>query len=98
MNKEERFILVRVFEDNSIMTIIGSFDKICNDIEYELTKIENNDKRFFQVKNMVVYDRKESTSDMDLNCNYTIYDETIKKYPRINYSEFVDSYYGAEDL
>ena len=98
MNKEERFILVRVFEDNSVITILGSFDEICNDIEYELSKIETNDKRFYKVKNMVVYDRKESDSGMNLNCNYVIYDETIKEYPRIAYSEFIDSYYGDDSL
>lgn len=96
MNNDERFILVRVYEDYSVKTIVGNFDDICNEIEYELNKIENN--QIYQVKNIVVYDRKFSDSGAELNCNYVIYDETIKKYPRVSYSEFIDSYYGDNDL
>lgn len=31
MNKEERFILVETFKDDSIKTIIGSFNEICKE-------------------------------------------------------------------
>ena len=55
MNKEERFILVETFKDDSIKPIIGSFNEICNEIEYQNKKADNDD---FKTKKIVVYDRK----------------------------------------
>lgn len=88
MNKEERFILVMVYLDDSIKTIIGSFDEICNEIEYHLNKAENDE---FRLKNAIVYDRKESDSGLKLNCWQEVGD-------RILYSQFIDSYYLDENL
>ena len=42
MNKEERFILVETFKDDSIKTIIGSFNEICNEIEYQNKKADSD--------------------------------------------------------
>ena len=87
MNKEERFILVETFKDDSIKTIIGSFNEICNEIEYQNKKADNDD---FKTKKIVVYDRKYSDETM-LDCYYEVSN-------RLLYSQFIDSYFGDESL
>lgn len=88
MNKDNRFILVAIYNDESVKTIISNFDKICNEIEYELRKAEDDE---FKAKKVIVYDRKYSDDDMKLNCYYEVEN-------RILYSQFIDSYFGEEDL
>lgn len=88
MNKDNRFILVAIYNDDSVKTIISNFDEICNEIEYELRKEENDE---FKAKKVIVYDRKYSDDDMKLNCYYEVEN-------RILYSQFIDSYFGEEDL
>ena len=88
MNKDNRFILVAIYNDESVKTIISNFDEICNEIEYELRKAED-DK--FKAKKVIVYDRKYSDDDMKLNCYYEVENRTL-------YSQFIDSYFGEEDL
>lgn len=84
---EDRFILVETFKDNSIKTIIADFNTICNEIEYQLDKIEKNSNDYFGITNAVVYDRQYSSSDLDLNCYYEVYN-------RVLYSQFIDSYFA----
>lgn len=88
MNKKDRFVLVAIYKDDSIKTIISNFDEICNEIEYELKKTENDE---FKAKKIIVYDRKYSNNDMNLNCYYEVEN-------RILYSQFIDSYFEEEDL
>ena len=88
MNKDNRFILVAIYNDESVKTIISNFDEICNEIEYELRKTEDDE---FKAKKVIVYDRKYSDDDMKLNCYYEVEN-------RILYSQFIDSYFGEEDL
>ena len=88
MNKDNRFILVAIYNDESVKTIISNFDEICNEIEYELRKAEDDE---FKAKQVIVYDRKYSDDDMKLNCYYEVEN-------RILYSQFIDSYFGEEDL
>ena len=88
MNKDNRFILVAIYNDDSVKTIISNFNAVCNEIEYELRKEENDE---FKAKKVIVYDRKYSDDDMKLNCYYEVEN-------RILYSQFIDSYFGEEDL
>lgn len=88
MQKNDRFILVETFNDDSIKTIIGDFNAICEEIEYQNTKEEND---YFKTKNIVVYDRKYSDSGLELNCYYEVGNDIL-------YSQFIDSYYGDEEL
>ena len=88
MNKEERFILVETFKDDSIKPIIGSFNEICNEIEYQNKKADNDD---FKTKKIVVYDRKYSDSGLKLNCWQEVGDDIL-------YSQFIDSYFGDDEL
>ena len=92
MKAEERFILVKVFINDEIKTIVGKFNDICDEIENQhklniMFYVENNSK----TKKMVVYDRKYSTSDKELDCWEEVTDATL-------YSQFLDSYYGDEEL
>lgn len=91
MNKKERFIYVGIYKDNTIKTFIGDFDSICEELEYQIDKIENKSYDIFDIQKMVVYDRQCSDSDMELNCYEEITD-------RIEYSQFIDKYYGDENL
>lgn len=88
MEKKDRFILVETYNDDSFKTIIGSFDEICKEIEYQNAKEEND---YFKTKNIVVYDRKYSDSGLELNCYYEVGNNIL-------YSQFIDSYYGDEEL
>lgn len=88
MNKENRFILVETFKDDSIKTIIGSFNEICNEIEYQNKKADSDD---FKTKKIVVYDRKYSDSGLELNCWQEVGDDIL-------YSQFIDSYFGDDEL
>jgi hypothetical protein len=88
IKKEDRFILVEIFKDDSTKTIIGNFDNICKEIEYQVNKTENDE---FKAKKIVVYDRKYSDNDLNLNCYYEVEN-------RILYSQFIDSYYLDEEL
>ena len=88
MKANDRFILVETYKDDSIKTIIGSFDDICKEIEYQINKKENDD---FKTKNMVVYDRKYSSDDLELNCYYEVNNDIL-------YSQFIDSYFYDKEL
>ena len=88
MKANDRFILVETYKDDSIKTIIGSFDDICKEIEYQVNKKENDD---FKMQNAIVYDRKYSDNDLKLNCYYEVNN-------RLLYSQFIDSYFGDETL
>ena len=88
MNKEERFILVETIKKKSIKTIIGSFNEICNKIENQNKKADNDD---FKTKKIVVYDRKYSDSGLKLNCWQEVGNDIL-------YSQFIDSYFGDETL
>lgn len=83
MEIKDRFVLVILYQDKSIKTIIGNFDTICNELEYQIGK-DNED--LFKAEKMVVYDRKYSDNDLKLNCYYEIFDS-------ITYSQFIDSYF-----
>lgn len=86
--EDKRFILVETYKDDSIKTIIGTFDDICNETEYQLNKDKDDD---FALKSAIVYDRKYSKDDLELDCYYNVGD-------RVLYSEFIDDYYGDESL
>ena len=86
--EDKRFVLVETYKDDSIKTIIGTFNDICNETEYQLNKDKDDD---FALKSAIVYDRKYSDDDLKLNCYYNVSD-------RVLYSEFIDSYYGDESL
>lgn len=84
MNNKERFVLVIVYKDLSVKTIINDFNEVCNEIEYHLRKNKNDE--FIPIK-MVVYDRKYSNNDLELNCYYEVENDIL-------YSQFIDSYFG----
>ena len=86
--EDKRFVLVETYQDDSIKVIIGTFDDICKETEYQLNKDESD---LFALKNAVVYDRKYSKDDLKLDCYYNVSD-------RVLYSEFIDDYYGDESL
>jgi len=88
MQKNDRFILVETFNDDSIKTIIGDFNAICEEIEYQNKKAKDD---YFKTKNIIVYDRKYSDSDLNLNCYQEVGDDIL-------YSQFLDSYYLDEEL
>ena len=88
MNNKERFILVEIFKDDSIKIIIGNFNDICEEIEYQNKKTQNDD---FKTKNIIVYDRKYSDNDLKLNCYYEVGNDIL-------YSQFIDSYFGDDEL
>ena len=88
MNKEERFILVETVKDESIKTIIGRSNENCNKNEKKNKKADNDD---FKTKKIVVYDRKYSDSGLKLNCWQEVGDDIL-------YSQFIDSYFGDDEL
>ena len=90
MEKNERFILVEIYKDNNIKTMIGSFDSVCKEVEHQLNKIEENKNHYFNIVSAIIYDRKYSDETM-LDCYYEVSN-------RILYSQFIDSYFGDESL
>ena len=66
--------IVETYKDDSIKTIIGSFDDICKEIEYQVNKKENDD---FKMQNAIVYDRKYS--DNIKKSDIVNYDSLIDK-------------------
>ena len=90
MEKNERFILVEIYKDNNIKTMIGSFNSICKEVEHQLNKIEENKNHYSNIVSATIYDRKDSGENM-LDCYYEVSN-------RILYSQFIDSYFGDESL
>ena len=90
MAKNERFILVEIYKDNTIKTMIGSFNSICKEVEHQLNKIEENKNHYSNIVSATIYDRADSTETM-LDCYYAV-SKTIL------YSQFIDSYFGDESL
>lgn len=90
MEKNERFILVEIYKDNTIKTMIGSFNSICKEVEHQLNKIEENKNHYSNIVSATIYDRKDSSETM-LDCYYEVSN-------RILYSQFIDSYFGDENL
>ncbi len=88
MQKNDRFILVETFNDDSIKTIIGDFNAICEEIEHQNKRAKDD---YFKTKNIIVYDRKYSDNDLNLNCYQEVGDYIL-------YSQFLDSYYLDEEL
>lgn len=86
MDRTDRFVYSCTYIDYSTDLCVGSFDTICNLIERQLNK-ENDD--MFKYKYINVIDRKEGCS-FEINDDYGM--------ARTLYSQFVDSYYGDETL
>ena len=88
MENNDRFILVETYKGKSIHTIIGTFDEICEEIEFQLYQKQPKED-YFKIEQAIVYDRKYSDSGLDLKCYYNVSDSVL-------YSQFIDSYYGEE--
>lgn len=88
MESKSRFILVETFKDDSIKTILGSFNDVCEEVEYQINKADDD---ALKTKNIVVYDRKYSDDDLKLNCYYEVGNDIL-------YSQFIDSYFGDEEI
>ena len=66
MEKNERFILVEIYKDNNIKTMIGSFDSVCKEVEYQLNKIEENKNHYSNIVSATIYDRKYSDETIEI--------------------------------
>lgn len=86
LDKTSRFVYSCVYSDYSTDLLVGSFDTICNLVERELNKSEN-DK--FRYKSIVIIDR---------DCGATFNIDNDYQMERTLYSQFVDSYFEDETI
>lgn len=86
MEKSSRFVYSCTYSDYSTDLLVGSFDTICNCIERELNKADDD---MFKYKYINIIDRELGIS-FEINDDYNM--------ARTLYSQFIDSYYGDETL
>lgn len=86
MEKSSRFVYSCTYNDYSTDLLVGSFDTICNNIERELNKADDD---MFKYKYINIIDREQGIS-FEINDDYGM--------ARTLYSQFIDSYYGDETL